>query len=520
MGGLTDMAKVPVYNPALANQATNRGINAQWAAAHPEFTGQNFYGSIGRPIYTSHAQDVSDLPDWLRNQFQQTTDESGTPNGWSIGGASGGPLRDQNGHDVIQVGDNSSDENIIDWNRVRWDPTLGLVTDPGNRQNKDRGGRFGQAVGLMLAAMAGYVGGGLMGLWGAPEAGMGMLAPGMEGQAALESQLLNQGIMPGTAEWTAAGGGSFGGATGSGTIPGTESIPNVDMPTTPDVDPSRMIDYKPGGNSLWDMARQVYNSPARQGLSWANTLRQVLGSNSSGGGTMGGTGNEEGSGMDLGGILGSLLNIGGSAYLNNRNNNNYRDDINHMIDVGTGGVQSSDRAGARNLVRGLYDGSIDPSTVMDRIPGLAAMRDTMHSDLSRRMSAAGDSDPASSARMREYMQRADTMNYQHYNQELQNAMQIGGFNFNPGTMAGLGLAGLGRIYGNNMQANAGNMAALNRALGGGSGSNSGLMGLLNMFFGRGGGGGTGGDNPDFSLPDGNTPDNYPTEIGDDFWAPF
>lgn len=90
-----------------------------------------------------------------------------------------------------------------------WLTPVDTIRDPDARRNGliDAGMALavGGAAAYGIAGGAGAAGGAAGGSGG----GMGMVAPGMEAQAALESQLLNQGILPGTAEWTAAGGGAI-----------------------------------------------------------------------------------------------------------------------------------------------------------------------------------------------------------------------------------------------------------------------------------------------------------------------
>lgn len=213
----------------------------------------------------------------------------------------------------------------------------------------------------------------------------------------------------------------------------------------------------------------------------------------------------EGSGFDLGSFITQLIGGGGglgtlangllSNYSNNKNNSNYMGDINQMIGVGTAGVQNNDRAGARGLVSGVYDGSISPDQVLQRVPGLKAISDRGYDDIARQMSAHGDADPASSARMREYTQFNSELTTKAYGDEMNRAMQVGGYNFNPGVVAGHGMDALGRIYAANQQNSAGLLALANRGAAGGAagGASGGILGqILRAFSGGSSGGGSNG----------------------------
>lgn len=107
-------------------------------------------------------------PDWLKGQYQ-SVDQSEGGNGFK---KLGGSLRDKNGREVHQIGENDSDEKVIDWNggKVWYDPELGPVTTPDNVERKDRGGTMEKVGKGALAAAALYVTGGMAGMYGAPGA--------------------------------------------------------------------------------------------------------------------------------------------------------------------------------------------------------------------------------------------------------------------------------------------------------------------------------------------------------------
>lgn len=105
---------------------------------------------------------------------------------------------------------------IIDPSKALYDAVAGEVTPVTNIAAPDsKGDWIGPAImALMaggvgsLAIGAGLGGAGAVGAEGSVGAGvgagMGAVAPGMGAQAAMESTLLNAGILPGTAEWTSA----------------------------------------------------------------------------------------------------------------------------------------------------------------------------------------------------------------------------------------------------------------------------------------------------------------------------
>lgn len=99
---------------------------------------------------------------------------------------------------------------VIDPSKVIYDPVAGEIAPSGDF------GHFGTSIGdwgpfalaaipaVAIAAGAAGAAGGAAGGADAGAIGSGAIAPGMEAQAAMESSLLNAGIMPGTAEWSAA----------------------------------------------------------------------------------------------------------------------------------------------------------------------------------------------------------------------------------------------------------------------------------------------------------------------------
>lgn len=103
------------------------------------------------------------------------------------------------------------------------------------------------------------------------------------------------GTTPGAQGGPAQPGGG-GAPGGSGPIPGTEPIPNVDVPSVPDVDPSRMIPYEGGSNGLTNFLR----GNASQLVRGAAGLAALGGS---GGGAGGSGGGGSGNSGDAGSII-------------------------------------------------------------------------------------------------------------------------------------------------------------------------------------------------------------------------
>lgn len=183
------------------------------------------------------------------------------------------------------------------------------------------------------------------------------------------------------------------------------------------------------------------------------------------------------------------------GYRGNQLNQRFGNDINRMIDVGTAGVTNNDRAGARNMVRGVYDGSISGQDVFNKVPGLRAISDRGYNDIARKMSAGGDADPQSSARMKEFADYNNELTSKAWNSEMDRASRIGGFNFDPSNMAGRGLQALATLDNNRRQESAGNLSLGNRMLdglfgknglfGGGADGKGPLSGIMRLFQGNG-----------------------------------
>jgi hypothetical protein len=190
-----------------------------------------------------------------------------------------------------------------------------------------------------------------------------------------------------------------------------------------------------------------------------------------------GTDNGEGNGNDLFGVLGNLLTTGATGYATNKTNQNYRGDINNMLTIGTGGVTPDDRAGARGLVKGVYDGSISGDQILNRVPGLAAISQRGYDDIARHMSAQGDADPQSSARMREFAQFNNELTSKAYDQEMNRAASIGGYNINPSAVAGKGIDAVTRINSNQRQ-DLSSLASLLSGANGGKAAGGAIGGLL------------------------------------------
>lgn len=122
--------------------------------------GRNPYGSMGQVGQDYLDQDQwSSLPDWLRNQYYQANDDSGLTRYRLMSGL----LNDPQGNEFVQIGDLSAavgegDNSVVDWDQVRYDPTLGMVTTGGNRRSVQsdafRNGRL--LTQLAMAAMGGY----------------------------------------------------------------------------------------------------------------------------------------------------------------------------------------------------------------------------------------------------------------------------------------------------------------------------------------------------------------------------
>lgn len=199
----------------------------------------------------------------------------------------------------------------------------------------------------------------------------------------------------------------------------------------------------------------------------------------------------------MAGILDLLLggaNAAGGRYLDNRRLGDFRQDINGMMDIGTAGVTNDHRSGARDLITGIYDGSISGDEIFNRVPGLRALSDRGADNIMRKMSARGQGQPMdeNSGAMREWLEFDKELSSKAWNSEMDRASRIGGFDFNPGTVAGSGLRALGEFYGQQQTADNGLSSNIGRLLGGkGEGSlmdliskgGKGVLGLINSLFG-------------------------------------
>lgn len=193
------------------------------------------YGHLGGYREDGSQRDYVDprtLPSWLRDQYiqDQTAGDNSTGTAWHLGGG----LRDSQGRSVIQLGDMSGDEGPIDRSLVRNDPDLGTVTDPSNVHRRQR--ITNREIVLTLAAMGAGgaalgafagAGAGAEGLAGAGADAFAGGAAGAEGSGAFaggaaEGALGVDGAIGGTAGGAsgASGGSSLGGMYGSAPGPG------------------------------------------------------------------------------------------------------------------------------------------------------------------------------------------------------------------------------------------------------------------------------------------------------------
>lgn len=218
----------------------------------------------------------------------------------------------------------------------------------------------------------------------------------------------------------------------------------------------------------------------------------------SGGGGPGGGGRRPGIGGSGGGNpLNDLLRLalaGGAGYVNNKQNKNYEADINRMIDLGSP-VKTSDRQGAIDTMRGIYDGSISGDAVFDRVPGLRAISERGNADIARRWSAKGESAQNDPHAMREWVNYNNELTTKAWDQEMNRMGRHAGFDFNPAATAGMGMDAFTKLDRNQRIGNNDIFRELQNLLGGGDGD---IFDTLSGFFDggnsrRGGSRGFGGD---------------------------
>lgn len=118
------------------------------------------YGSLGN-VYG--VQDPSQMPEWLRRQYQQMGGggESGSSY-WTLGSGMNGSFKDSQGRDVIQIGQspgeiNKNPENgkYLDPSKIWEDPELGYVTTPDNFKGAELPGLMHDPMFLTFLAITG-----------------------------------------------------------------------------------------------------------------------------------------------------------------------------------------------------------------------------------------------------------------------------------------------------------------------------------------------------------------------------
>lgn len=238
----------------------------------------NGLGSLGN-VYG--VQDPSQLPEWLRRQYQQMGGGSEGGNSyWSLGGGPNGSFKDSQGRDVIQIGQsldeiNKRPENgkYFDPSKIWEDPELGYVTSPDNFQGADLVPFYKDPMFYTFLSMVG-AGAGLGAFGGEAAAGgagmeggafdMGGSA-GFGGSTPLASQLPESywSALAQNGASDAAGEGAFGELSGGDFPYGTE------MPNT----------YAPGADptSSFGIGENYYTPGMGQGLNSQSWIERLLG---------------------------------------------------------------------------------------------------------------------------------------------------------------------------------------------------------------------------------------------------
>lgn len=206
------------------------------------------------------------------------------------------------------------------------------------------------------------------------------------------------------------------------------------------------------------------------------------GSGSSGGGSGGFgdiLGGLLGGGGGMGGLLG-LLGVGGEYLSGKEDLEDFRNEIGNLTHAGMGGVTPDDRAPAKDLIRGLYDGTISGEEIWDRVPGLRALSDRGADNIMRKMSARGQGQPMdeNSGAMREWLAYDKELSSKAWQNEIQNAMQIGGYNFDPSRAAGDAMRSSAFAYGADRELEGDLITGISRILGGGGNGGGGNGGSL------------------------------------------
>lgn len=361
-------------------------------------------------------------------------------------------IADQSG----QFGGKLKPDDMYDYNNLYYDPKFGLVRDV--RDVRDPHAKTDAWTNAAIMAVVG---------------GAGFGAAGAADAAAGGSQVFGQGI-PRLA------------STGLNVARTADSALNPGDPrTVAPIDPSLTNLAKTDGGNTSMATNPALRNPGSSVFGQSADPTAGVPKTDPTDPNAGGDPSAGGGGDDLYNFLGSILTGAGGMAASNKINQGYRDDINHMIDIGTGGVTNDDRSGARNLVKGVYDGSISGDAIFDKVPGLRALSDRGAADIGRQMAAHGDSDPQSSARMREFTQFNNDLTSKAWDSEMNRAMKVGGYDINPSAMAGQGMRAIGDIYGNQRQDLSGLAALLSKGAGPG-GLAGGIGSVLRSVFGGNG----------------------------------
>lgn len=186
--------------------------------------------------------------------------------------------------------------------------------------------------------------------------------------------------------------------------------------------------------------------------------------------------------------LADLLAQGGLGALSQRQGtgdiNQYRGDINNLVQLGTGGITPADRSGAQGLIKGVYDGSISPDQVLDRVPGLHAMSLRGAADINSRFSGQGESAPNDPHTTKAWIDYNNELVNKAWDQEMNRTANIAGYNINPSTAANGGLNALGQAFRARQNLSSGTSGLLGRILGslGNSGDTNSIFGALSKLL--------------------------------------
>lgn len=420
--------------------------------------GRDPYGNLRNPASGQQNQqgatwlhdpnaDLSFMPDWLRRQYRwedlTTRENSAYPGVWTMDDQ----LRDEQGNYVVRVGNRSqavggghSDGSVIDWSRVRYDETLGMVTDPANiRDVTSRSFQLMRAVTLtFIAAGAIYALAGAGGAFATPSGAT---------------------ITP-----EAMAGFSASGTAGVGTEAAAQAIANIPAGTVTQL--STVGQYI---QATIDGVSHVWNSTAGRWVRTAMSLvNRFTGGNNSGRRTNVSGDNNSGVPSWLQDIVGTGVNL----YNDNRNIRDFTSRQDELMERG-----DYNRDFRRGYLNRLYELETNTERALAD-PTYQALRDRRQGNISRQFAGRGLA--ISGNEMGELNRQGTEMDYAHLEQQRESLRRSANLG-DPGSMSRAAMQNLPFLYRARGERNFDVNRAIQSLLG--SGSNSAADALRRLLSG-------------------------------------